>query len=276
MYTITQNIEISPDHFLISAKNKDLVKPKPGQFYMLLCSAGTDPLLPRPLSIHGFRADSGESMYILDFLFRVVGLGTTLLSRLRRGDKIQLLGPLGNGFELPEPMEYALFIAGGMGIAPLPFLAEALAEKGGFKSAGLFFGATTAKQIIALERFEKLNFNITLYTEDGSLGKKGYVTDNLDDELEYFKNHRTMVFACGPSEMLAIVAQKCINRKIPCQVSLDKVMACGVGACMGCVVRAANVSSSAPDKIYKRVCKDGPVFQAHEIILSCANRAGEV
>jgi dihydroorotate dehydrogenase electron transfer subunit len=186
---------------------------------------------------------------------------------MRPGNPIELFGPLGNGFKLTKSIEYALFIAGGIGIAPLPYLAECLAKKQSSITSRILIGAKVAEHILALERFERLGIEITIYTEDGNMGKRGCVTDHLDQALGQCLNKKSMVFACGPTGMLAKVAQLCISMEIPCQVSLDRRMACGVGACQGCVVRAADTSSSS-DKIYKRVCIDGPVFQANEIVWS--------
>lgn len=267
MGVIINNIKKAPDHYIISVKvnqQEDHPSPKPGQFYMLRCSPCTDPLLRRPLSLHGYFYEKEENIFRLDFLYRVVGAGTRLLSQMRPGDTIEVFGPLGNGFELTQSIEYALFIAGGIGIAPMPYLAECFAKNQIPLAARILIGAKVAEHILALERFEKLGIEISVYTEDGNMGTMGCVTDHLDQALEHCLNKKSMVFACGPAGMLAKVAQQCMSQGIPCQVSLDRRMACGVGACQGCVVRAAETSSS-PDSIYKRVCLDGPVFQAHEI-----------
>ncbi|MBN2372180.1 dihydroorotate dehydrogenase electron transfer subunit [bacterium] len=267
MGTVIKNIKISHDHHIISiALEEGHAKPKPGQFYMLRCSPSSEPLLRRPLSVNGYSPKPDGSPARLDFLFRIAGSGTMLISRMKEGDHIDLLGPLGNGFELTEPIEHALFIAGGIGIAPLPYLAECLKGKMTLQSANLIAGGKTAEDIVAIEKFKKLGFDISIYTEDGSLGKKGCVTDNLSKALKNFQKPKSQVFVCGPEGMLAKVAQACIAMGIPCKVSLDRRMACGVGACLGCVIKAAKCDRSAPDKIYKRVCIDGPVFNAQEIL----------
>ena len=268
MGIIIKNIKQAPDHYILSInQNGDQFSPKPGQFYMLRCSPNTDPLLRRPLSLHDYFYKKDGNTYELNFLYRVVGVGTRLLSQMREGDSIEVFGPLGNGFELTQSIEYALFIAGGIGVAPLPYLAECLAKTQNLFDARILIGAKGAKHILALERFERLDIEISVYTEDGSMGKMGCVTDHLDQSLEHCMNKKSMVFACGPTGMLAKIAQECMSQGIPCQVSLDRRMACGVGACQGCVVRAADTTSSI-DRIYRRVCIDGPVFQAHEIAWS--------
>jgi dihydroorotate dehydrogenase electron transfer subunit len=265
MGVIIQNVKKAPDHYIISINQQgDHPGPKPGQYYMIRCGTSTDPLLRRPLSLHAyFHAKEGNPSR-LDFLYRVVGSGTKLLSRMRQGGSIEILGPLGNGFELTQSIEYALFIAGGIGVAPLPYLAEYLMKNQGHLAARILIGAKVSEHLLALERFETLGMETSIYTEDGKMGKRGCVTDHLNQILEHCLNKKSMVFACGPTGMLAKVARQCTSKGIPCQVSLDRKMACGVGACQGCVVRAADTSSSI-NKIYKRVCFDGPVFQANEL-----------
>ncbi|MGA1863540.1 MAG: dihydroorotate dehydrogenase electron transfer subunit [bacterium] len=265
MGVIIQNTKKAPDHYMISINQQgDHPGPKPGQFYMIRCSTCTDPLLRRPLSLHSYFREKEGNTYRLDFLYRVIGNGTRLLSRMRPGDSLEVFGPLGNGFEITQSIEYALIVAGGIGVAPLPYLAECLMKKQGHPAARILIGAKLSEHILALERFEGLGMETSIYTEDGKMGIKGFVTDNLDQALEHCLKKKSMVFACGPTGMLAKVARQCISRGIPCQVSLDRRMACGVGACQGCVVRAADTSSSI-NKIYKRVCIDGPVFQANDL-----------
>ena len=240
---------------------------------MLSCSSTTDPLLRRPLSIHEYLPKKGKNPPRLDFLYRVVGTGTKLLSQMKPGNPIDIFGPLGNGFDIDHSLEYMLFIAGGIGIAPLPFLAERLMEKKGSISGRLLVGAKRSDQIVAIERFKELGLEITIYTEDRSLGIRGCVTDDLELELKPCLKKRSMIFACGPTGMLATVAAKCSALKIPCQVSLDRRMACGVGACQGCVIRASEGSADSPGSMYKRVCLDGPVFYAKEIMWAWTEEA---
>ena len=267
MGIVIRNQKQAPEHYLLSVSLPgERFQPKPGQFCMLSCGPTTDPLLRRPLSIHDYCPKKGKNPPRLDFLYRVVGTGTGLLSHMKPGDSVDILGPLGNGFDIDHSLEYILFIAGGIGIAPLPYLAERLIEKPGSIPGRLLVGAKRAEQILTIERFKEVGLEVTIYTEDRSLGKKGCVTDDLERELKPCLKKRSMVFACGPTGMLAIVAEKCSARKIPCQVSLDRRMACGVGACQGCAVRAAEGSSASADRMYKRVCLDGPVFDAKEIM----------
>jgi len=268
MGVIIRNLEQAQGLYLLSIEfPENQQQPEPGQFYMLRCSQSTDPLLRRPLSIHGYCSENERGKAQCDFLYRIAGKGTLLLSRMRPGDHIEVMGSLGKGFDLPLSLEYALFIAGGIGIAPLPYLAERLADKNKSTRIRLLFGARTAEQIIAIERFNRPGIEISLYTEDGSMGRKGCVTDDLGKELEACSPGRSMVYACGPDGMLQAVVRKCIGSGIPCQVSLDRHMACGVGACQGCVVKGAHQGHSEGGD-YVRVCSDGPVFEAREILWS--------
>ncbi|MGA1795199.1 MAG: dihydroorotate dehydrogenase electron transfer subunit [bacterium] len=268
MGVITRNLEQASGLYLLSVEfPENRQQPEPGQFYMLRCSPCTDPLLRRPLSIHGYCAEGERGNPRCDFLYRVAGKGTALLSRMGPADPLDVMGPLGTGFGLPPSLEYALLIAGGIGIAPLPYLAEILAEKNTSAHIRLLFGARTAEHIIAMERFKRPGIEISLYTEDGTMGRKGCVTDDLGTELNACDQERSKVFACGPDGMLAAVARQCISAGIPCQVSLDRHMACGVGACQGCVVKGTHQGHPEGGD-YVRVCSDGPVFEAREILWS--------
>jgi len=267
MGRIVEKIRLSQDLYNISISyTRNHAKPEPGQFYMLRCGHTSDPLLLRPLSIYCYQPNIDESFDKLGFLVKVVGKGTYMLSHMSVGENIEIFGPLGNGFKIPDPVEHALFIAGGIGIAPLPYLAQHMRGKNSLKSATLIFGAKTAKDIAGIELFNQQEFAISIYTEDGSLGDKGYPTSALNELLNKYKNQNAIVFACGPVEMLNKIAILCISMEIPCQVSIDRRMACGVGACLGCVIKTSTCKSSAdPELVYKRVCKDGPVFNAKDI-----------
>ena len=215
MGQIKKNIKVAHAHHLISISlEENSVKPKPGQFYMLRCSTSSDPLLRRPFSVHDYH----ENPTSVDFLFRIVGIGTTILSKMREGDHIEILGPLGKAFDLPKIIDYALFIAGGIGIAPLNYLAEHLMQHQSSISAQLLLGARQSDQILALEKFRKLGFDTSIYTEDGSLGERGCITDDLDQVIKPYLDRKSIVFACGPIEMLAKVAKICLSNQIPCQV----------------------------------------------------------
>lgn len=218
--------------------------PLPGQFFTLRHGSGTDPLLRRPFAFSGFdpRARSAS------FIFLTRGRSTSLLSSLAPGAELDILGPLGRGFDV-EGNGRAVLLSGGIGLGPILFLDAALSERGNER---LFvFGARTA----ALVPASVLPPQAVLCTDDGSAGEKGTVLDAMA-RRGWMEGDR--VYACGPGPMLRAAARGCLSAARPCQVSVEQHMACGVGACMGCAVRAA-------DGGYLRACADGPVFDAGEL-----------
>lgn len=225
-----------------------------GQFAMLSVEGTTDMLLPRPFSIHNF--DNDKSASWLDFLFKVVGKGTALLSHLTVGSPIQILAPLGNGFPDPPGGYKTVIIAGGIGMAPLFPLVLRL--KTSQSSVAVFYGAKSQQDLVCLP--ELLNINsvtISITTEDGTRGKQGLVTELLQ-RGEGNSEDETVLYACGPEPMLRAVTDIARVRKVPCWVSIERRMACGVGACLSCVVMTSDG--------YKRVCCEGPIFDAKEIV----------
>ncbi len=227
----------------------------PGQFVMLNVSSRFAPLLRRPFSIHRLVKKEGRLIGI-EVLYNVVGNGTTKLSRLKAGEAIDLLGPLGKGFTVPEGIEKIFLVAGGIGVAPIVFLAQCLTEKG-FKASNchVFFGGRSETDLLCREEFTSLDMPISTTTEDGTSGEKGFVTRPLETLIA--KNAPDIIYACGPSGMLRAVAEIAKSRKLRCQVSVETMMACGMGACLGCAVKK---EEKAPG--YLHACIDGPVFDA--------------
>lgn len=238
---------------------------KPGQFVEIKINEADVPLLRRPLGIH--RVNSGR----FEVLCEIVGEGTLLLSKKNTGDFLDVIGPLGNGFDLqPLSDKYPvhILVAGGMGVAPLIFLVEKLTEGKSKKEKGkiiVLIGAKTKSHILCEEEFKKLGCEVKVATDDGSKGFKGRVTDLLERELSSPKILASpprfvaeTIYACGPQPMLTAVARVSGLWSIPAQVSLEAHMCCGFGVCLGCSVDTING--------YKRVCKDGPVFSADEIV----------
>lgn len=224
---------------------------KPGQFLMVHLGERTkDPLLRRPFSIHGIQ--NGDKVMIL---YNVVGAGTSLLSALKEHDIISVIGPLGNGFTLPRPSERAVLVGGGIGLAPLFFLAQVL-QKDQRNTVTLFLGFPTSQEVVRIQQLKDLGVNLSLTTEDGSLGIKGVVTDLLDQRLSNKGTTKPVIYACGPPPMLKKVAQKATTLSLRSYVSLEGYMACGLGICLGCAVKAAHGET----KPYYYVCQDGPVF----------------
>lgn len=223
---------------------------EPGQFVMVKASDGIDPLLRRPFSIHRLLGGpSGE----FEVLFRAVGAGTRLLARAHVGDRLDVLAPLGRGFRLDA--RRPLLVGGGIGVAPLLFLAEAFLGQG--TRPHLLLGGRRDRDILCHDDFGCLAVPCQTATEDGSLGEPGLVTKLLEREIGA-GTEGLGVYACGPMPMLAAVARTCAAAGVPCQVSLEAHMACGVGACLGCVVPGVR-------EPYLRVCKEGPVFDAAEV-----------
>ena len=222
----------------------------PGQFVNIRVSDGFKPLLRRPISIHGVKAPKVKIIY------EVLGKGTQILATRKPGEFLDILGPLGNGFNYSRPAKTTpakhILIAGGMGVAPLVFLAEKLK----LAKPLVLIGARTKQQILCPQEFKALGCAVKLATDDGSGGFKGRVTDLLSLVLESVKP--LGLFSCGPRPMLKAITQIAHKHKISAQLSLEEHMACGIGACLGCVVSTKTG--------YKSVCKDGPVFSSEELI----------
>lgn len=229
----------------------------PGQFVMVRPTDMPEPLLPRPFSIHGVYGGG------MELLFKVIGQGTGHLAALKKGDRIEVRGPLGKGFLLHQNQE-PILVAGGLGVAPLLFLARTW-KKTHLRSSccfpRLFIGARTKEELLRLDEFEKLGVKVTAATEDGSFGEKGLVTGVLDKALKD-PSPRVVVLACGPKAMLKAVRGWALQKNISCQLSLETHMACGLGACLGCVV--ARVTDQG--RSYVNVCQEGPVFEAREVL----------
>jgi dihydroorotate dehydrogenase electron transfer subunit len=224
----------------------------PGQFVMLRVTQNADPLLARPFGISAVSSRSS-----IEILYRVVGRGTTLLTTMQPGQVLQMLGPLGNGFPVPNKGTLPVLVAGGSGFPPLHFLAERTKGR-----AHLFLGSRDRSCLppaSVLKSFRDAAAKVHLATEDGSCGFCGLSTDILDGFLsDTEKKDHIAIYACGPHAMLAAVSRIAAGHAIPCYVSMEERMACGLGACMGC---------SVPQKAggYKRACKEGPVFDAREV-----------
>jgi len=226
----------------------------PGQFVMVQIGPGQDPLLRRPFSIHQ-TTDEG----FLQILFKVVGRGTELLAQVKVGEHLSLLGPLGKGFVLKDP-GHACLIGGGMGIAPMLFLASRLCQQTHqAELPTVILGARNRQELEPLlAGFENLGLEVLTATDDGSLGHHGLVTDVLKG---INPAPDVTVYCCGPRPMMAAIHHLCLKDKINCQVSVESVMACGMGACLGCAV---------PLKAggYAHACSDGPVFESGDLLWS--------
>lgn len=246
---IVFNKRVARNTFFMGFRSETMVKAaRPGQFVMMQVRSGIDPLLRRPFSICGVNGD------VLLILYRVVGHGTAILSEKKPGDLVQVLGPLGKGFEFPEKAVQPIMVAGGMGIAPLIFLSLAMARK----DQHFLVGYGISAEVVPLDHLGIVGLSPAIATEDGAQGYHGLVTDLLDSVLSSAIETPFAIFTCGPLPMLQAVRRIALGGNLPCQVSLESTMACGVGACQGCAVKKAPRFSGT----YAHVCQDGPVFDA--------------
>ncbi|MTI79781.1 MAG: dihydroorotate dehydrogenase electron transfer subunit [Firmicutes bacterium] len=250
--TILSNNQLNNNHYLMKFNSGQLAAvAKPGQFLHVKCGGTTDPLLRRPISIHSVNKDDG----VVGLLYRVAGKGTKLLSQKKPGEILDVMGPLGNGFTMPNTAEKVAVVGGGIGIAPLYYLLQKMTAEN--ITCKAYLGARTAAELLVVENIKKLGIDIQLASDDGSTGFHGPVTELLKDAPNIDR-----LYTCGPLPMMKAVAQLAGERGIPTQVSLEERMGCGVGACLACTCRV----KTAGDNQYKRVCADGPVFNAGEVV----------
>ena len=225
---------------------------KPGQFIEIKVADNTEQFLRRPISIYDVDKEKGE----IEFIFQIKGKGTQILATKKVGDEIDLLGPLGYGtFEIEDYKKVSI-IGGGIGTFPLYYLTKALKGKA---DTTVYIGFRN-KELVTLEKeFEEISNKLVLTTDDGSYKEKGYAIEFLKEDAK--KEKPDMIFACGPLPMLRAVREFAIENNIPCQISLEERMGCGIGACLGCAVKVI----SGETERYGHVCKEGPVFLANEV-----------
>jgi len=313
---------IASDYFRLRLLCPDIARSaQPGQFILLRVNDLRDPFLRRPFSFSRIFAPKGkrtrpEDEGALEIWYKIVGRGTFLMTQLREGQRLDVLGPLGKGFWAPESPKRAILVGGGIGIAPLIPWAEELREERKKKKRPaknleenpevlVLIGGKSREKILGIRELKKIGFAPQVATEDGSLGMQGLATDLLERELMTQGPKSASLYACGPMPMLARVAQIADQFDLPCQVLLEARMACGVGACLGCAVKVKEEASggmpeseespaagegtrlagecgegemgSAKENLipmiaefpafrYARACKEGPVFEAKEIL----------
>ncbi|ADR18918.1 dihydroorotate dehydrogenase electron transfer subunit [Calditerrivibrio nitroreducens] len=254
--TVVENIKLNDKYYYMIINNKEFVeKAKVGQFLMVQSKEYdyiNDPILRRPFGICDVDYDSGD----FSILYMIVGKGTMLLSTFKKGSKIEFSPPLGNSFTIQSKKNVAL-VGGGIGIAPLYFLAKTLKDNN--CKITLYFGGQSEIDIVFLDKFEKVVDEIVVTTNDGSKGMKGLVTDPFIKNID----HYDYVYTCGPKKMLEAVSRICIDSGRAVEVSLDERMACGLGACLGCIVY---VKDDDGNEIQKRCCVEGPIFDGSKVI----------
>ena len=241
--------KLKPYIYLLEFKSPYIAKQaKPGQFLHIKIENKLT-ILRRPFSIHNIK---GSSIYIL---FKVRGRGTEALSQFRKGDFLDIIGPLGNGFNLPKKEKINILVAGGIGIAPLLFLAKRLNKAQGIA----VLGSKSKQEVICESEFRKLGYKVLMATEDGSRGFKGTAVGLLKNTLnKKCAMGNSNIYVCGPKEMFFEI-NKILKEhpKANCQVSFEQFMGCGLGICCTCSIETKNG--------YKKVCKDGPVFNIRDI-----------
>jgi len=250
------NQKIAPGHYTLLFKTpifKEAVRP--GQFFNVKVNDSFEPLLRRPFAACRIYKEK------IGILYKVVGKATKILSTRKKGGMLDILGPLGNGFD-PKPQSggpgaAAFLVVGGHGIAPL--LALARQFKARSVKFAAFIGARTKKHVVCDKELENLGAKVYIATDDGSKGYRGTVTNLLRKKIPLTANSRlSVIYACGPKPMLKETAKAAKQYGMACRISLEEYMACGIGTCLGCAVKTRSG--------YKMVCKDGPVFDAREII----------
>jgi dihydroorotate dehydrogenase electron transfer subunit len=258
---VIRNTRLSPDYNVIALAAPEIaVVTAPGQFVMVKSTRGRDPLLRRPFSVFEVLRSDGR-VEGLTLLSKRVGITTGMLFDSVEGDVVSCLGPLGRPFEPIEPPGEAWMVAGGVGLAPFATLAEALIDHG--TRTTLFYGARSGSELFYLDWFEKRGIRLVLATEDGSIGDRGRITVPLERELQRAGSTDLMVYACGPEPMLEAVAHVAARFKRPSQVSVERVMGCGMGGCYSCVIPVRDAHAAHH---YVRSCIAGPVFRGDEVV----------
>jgi dihydroorotate dehydrogenase electron transfer subunit len=252
---VLENTSVAADIFRMRLVLPEIAAAaRPGQFVAVAAGKGRDPFLRRPFGISGIDAAQGT----VTLYYRTVGRGTRMLAEIQPQEGLNVMGPLGQGFAWAPQTRSAALVGGGMGIAPLLALAQALqAQKIDMR---VFLGAKGLDGIFGADMLQKAGCTLFIATEDGSGGRRGWVTDVFQEDMQ--AQAVDAVFACGPVPMLRSVARLCQAHRLPCQVSMEARMACGLGACMGCVIPVRHGDGGTKRE---RVCRQGPVFDGAKV-----------
>jgi dihydroorotate dehydrogenase electron transfer subunit len=263
---VVDNRPLARNTFLIRLQTPELARAiRPGQFLMLRLPGTTDPLLGRPFALYDTVLDDRGERFAVDIVYLVVGKMTGLLSGLGGGDKLELWGPLGNGFPDLTGLGHVGLVAGGIGQTPFLAYVRALLGERGYggwparrqcQRVSLFYGVRTADLAACVEDFRATGADVHLASDDGSIGFRGFVTQLVEQHSD--EGGPSHLIGCGPEPMLHALAKLAERRELPCHVSLETPMACGVGICFSCVTRIR----TADGWDYRRVCVEGPVFDA--------------
>lgn len=244
--------QLKVDIFKFTVSAKEIADTaRPGQFLEIRVSDQFDPFLRRPISIYDINKENST----VTFIFQVKGKGTEILCKKDVGNDIDVLGPLGFGaFNLADYKNISI-IGGGIGVFPLHELAKSANKNA---NVNTYLGFRSKDFVVCEDEFSKVSNKLVITTDDGSYGQNGFAINYLIEDLDKLKTD--CIYACGPIPMLRAVQKLAIERNIPCQISLEERMGCGIGACLGCAVKTSASPADAPQ--YVHVCKAGPVFDA--------------
>lgn len=250
------NENVGPGYFKIGLQcHPDYSDAVPGQFVMLRLNDRMVPLLRRPFSIHRL-VEKKDRVYGIEILYKVVGKGTHILSQHPAGSCLDLLGPLGKGFVLSKDHKKVFIVAGGIGVAPMVFLLSSMKKLGiDLSACQVFLGGRTSEDLLSMDECSDFGIRLQVTTDDGSSGNMCLVTTPVETSLAV--ERPDMIYACGPMPMLKCVAGLAEKYGLPCQISVETVMACGMGTCLGCAIEPKNDGGK-----YLHACTDGPVFDA--------------
>ena len=253
---LLDKIKLKEDVFHFKVQAPEIAQiAKPGQFIEIRVSKNTEPFLRRPISIHNLDKEKG----ILEFIFQVKGEGTKILSKKNIGDDIDIIGPLGSGTFKYDKYQNIAVIGGGIGVFPLYELCkEAKKDK---KNVNTYLGFRSKDFVLLENDFKNVSDNLIITTDDGTYANSGFAINYLEKDIDEGKVDS--IYACGPLPMLKAVRELAIKKDIPCQISLEERMGCGLGVCLGCAVKTAKSPKENPE--YLHVCKGGPVFNAKDV-----------
>ena len=253
---VISNEPVAEDHYLLRCSCPEIAASAlPGQFIHVLIPQGSGLLLRRPFTIYTVEGDE------ITMLYQLIGEGTTVLSGLKRSDSISVLGPLGNTFEISPTPHPAIIVGGGAGIASLLLLAAALRDRD-VHTLGLV-GSMNRARLLSVEDLKAIGVETHIATDDGSVGHHGFVTELLTHILETHELQNPIIYACGPDGMLRAVTKIAQAYRIPTQLAMENRMGCALGVCLGCVCKVQMPDGGFE---YQRVCTEGPVFNAKDII----------
>ena len=253
---VISNEQVAENHYLLRCSCPEIAASAlPGHFIHVLLPQGSGLLLRRPFTIYTIEADQ------ITMLYQLIGEGTTVLSSLKRSDSIRVLGPLGNTFEISPVPNPAIIVGGGAGIASLMLLAVALRDAG-VHTLGLV-GSMNRARLLSVEDLKAISVETHIATDDGSVGHHGFVTELLTYILETHELQNPIIYACGPNGMLRAVTKIALDYQIPTRLAMENRMGCALGVCLGCVCK---VQMPGGGFGYQRVCTEGPVFNAEDIV----------